>query len=540
MTAMLLSAAAPSSAAVSNWQFGSGLPPQQSWPAWELKLGGSPLPTATALTDALQINSGSNWYQYMYYEQSGGMLAFPSSLVIEVRMRVVSSATVGNTYCPCEIHWTPGNGAGNGLGFRAGQIFLWQSGNTAATPVNIDTTSALHTYRIEVDGIAAGSAIRVYQDGSQVLTGATYSDASWHGSTPRIYWGDGTTNGSAVSDWASFRHNALAALPVKNSSILFGYVGKNLSTFSTANGLAKTILPDPNVPASPFNHVYQLTAQPGTGMLYGLIQPQVGSVQKSKLLRVDPFTGQSADVGFIQTADSVIQYVEGLAFNPVTGELYGSMHVTGNPENSSPNLILIDPNSGMATQIGTLPTGATKETDIDALAFSSDGTMYASDGHALTSEWGSYLYRIQQTSPGVWSASHLGTRLAKLLAGFAYSPEEGVFYCTEPDNRKLHRVTTSMATTEIGTIHPSVTGYGLAFTSPITRSPLAVTLQSGGLSIRCPSFSGLTYQLWSSADLTQWQPFGSPVDGSGTLLEWPVPIGPASAQFFRAQVLDSP
>jgi hypothetical protein len=501
---------------------------------------GSPLPSLTPLADSLQLNAGANWSQALYFEQNGAALSFPQSFVIEARLRVVSSATVGNTYCPCEIHWTPGNGVGNGLGFRAGQIFLWQSGNTAATPVNIDTTNALHTYRIEVDGTAAGSAIRVYQDGSHVLSGTTYLDAGWHGSTPRIYWGDGTGQGSSVSDWASFRHNALADLPVKQGQMLFGYTGKSFSALSTSNGVAKALCTDTNVPASPYEYVTQLTRQPSTGLLYGLITPVVGGNPTPKMLRIDPFTGQSAVVGFIQTADGVIKEVEGLAFHPLTGQLYGSMRVASDPANASPNLILIDPDTGVATRIGSLAAGQMKSNDIDTLAFSDDGTLYATDGYAITSEWGTYLYTLYQPTPEIWHASHQGTRRAKLFAGFTYSRQEGVFYCTEPDTRKLYRVTTSMAATEIGVMHPSVTAYGLALAAPVEHSPLDLTRAGGGFQLDWPSNSGLRYQVWSSTDLSGWETYGAPAYGFGSELTLPVDTESEPKQFFKLHILDSP
>lgn len=100
-----------------------------------------------------------------------------------------------------------GNNLGNVLWIRGDEIFLWASQNVVGPTASVDTDGNFHTYRIEV---SSSGVITVFYDGSQVLTGSTYSNNTW-GYSQEIWWGDGTGHASGVSQWQFFHHNALAA-----------------------------------------------------------------------------------------------------------------------------------------------------------------------------------------------------------------------------------------------------------------------------------------------------------------------------------------
>ena len=85
----------------------------------------------------------------------------------------------------------------------------------------------------------------------------------------------------------------------------------------------------------------------------------------TNLFTIDPTSGAATTIGPIGFA------VTGLAFNPLTGTLYGS---TGNQSPASPgSLITINPSTGAGTLVG--PFGLPGQTMAD-LTFTSNGTLF--------------------------------------------------------------------------------------------------------------------------------------------------------------------
>ncbi len=141
----------------------------------------------------------------MYYEQTAADLAIPDSLVIEARVRFVINSTtsvvrsgVGVAFCTQPNRW-------NILQLGADEAYLLQGTSaTRGLTANVDTDDAFHLYRIEV--IVSTGAIEVRQDGIQILTGSLLT--STESPSPVLWFGDGSSNPSATSEWTSFGHNA--------------------------------------------------------------------------------------------------------------------------------------------------------------------------------------------------------------------------------------------------------------------------------------------------------------------------------------------
>lgn len=96
------------------------------------------------------------------------------------------------------------------LGIGVGQIFL-NAGDLERGPVaNVATTDAMHTYRLELSGTTAGSAVKVYYDGVLTLTGSAYGNPSALGS-PVILWGEISTIARGTSEWEFVEQNAVPA-----------------------------------------------------------------------------------------------------------------------------------------------------------------------------------------------------------------------------------------------------------------------------------------------------------------------------------------
>jgi hypothetical protein len=101
-----------------------------------------------------------------------------------------------------------------------------------------------------------------------------------------------------------------------------------------------------------------------------------------ELYILNPLTGGVVqDIGPLNDASSLNYSVSGLAFNPITGVLYGS---TGGV--SGHNLLTINPTTGLVTVVGSFNSGTVTMTD---LAFDSSGNLYG-----ISSSGGANLYSI--------------------------------------------------------------------------------------------------------------------------------------------------
>jgi hypothetical protein len=158
----------------------------------------------------------------------------------------------------------------------------------------VDTDGDFHTYRVEVDGLAAGSVVQVYYDGILTLTGALLADVLVAGNSPRVAWGDGTGGASGVSEWRYVWHNA-AAVPA-----VWGVKSKDYPAPSTAPATLFNFAED----ASAFTAVGPVTLNGSQidvdglslspeGTLYGF---QVG-IPGSQLIKIDKSTAAATTVG---------------------------------------------------------------------------------------------------------------------------------------------------------------------------------------------------------------------------------------------------
>jgi hypothetical protein len=121
-----------------------------------------------------------------------------------------------------------------------------------------------------------------------------------------------------------------------------------------------------------------------------------------ELYILDPTTGGVlTDVGPLNDSGAVNYSVTGLAFNPVSGVLYGS---TGGV--SGHNLLTINPVNGLVSVVGSFNVGSATMTD---LAFDSAGNLYG-----ISSSGGAKLYSV-----------NLGTGQATLVGPSGVSFTEG-------------------------------------------------------------------------------------------------------------------
>jgi len=92
----------------------------------------------------------------------------------------------------------------------------------AGSPVaSVDTNGSFHTYRIEVDGVKPGSAIRLFQDGGLILNASTGLLDPGESEDISFGFGEGSGIARGTSQWRSY---SVEAIPEPSSALFLGLV----------------------------------------------------------------------------------------------------------------------------------------------------------------------------------------------------------------------------------------------------------------------------------------------------------------------------
>jgi hypothetical protein len=191
------------------WRASWGVFPDQVDPSVVLWNDNTIAPVQPVLTGTDLLIQTPAQADYTLYDYSN--LTMPTQLVIEAEIQCLSgySAKAGRPYVT--VYFTTGSGIGGLLGLEQGAIYLTLNMTTRGWTAAVNTDDTNHLYRIEVDTPSVvGSPIRVYQDGTLVMTGAIAAGGDW-GTVPEIWFGEGTDSAYGSSRWRSFRHNAATA-----------------------------------------------------------------------------------------------------------------------------------------------------------------------------------------------------------------------------------------------------------------------------------------------------------------------------------------
>jgi len=146
----------------------------------------------------------------MGYEAYGTNVLMPLNLVFEAEVLVLSDSTQNPDRRSAGMWCAFSNLVGNTLWIGAGAICIDSANETIGAIAYVDTTSAFHTYRMEVEGVTSGSAVRVYQDGVLQLNGSLFVSATENSGGPLVGFGDGTTLAHGSAQYRAFRYNAAA------------------------------------------------------------------------------------------------------------------------------------------------------------------------------------------------------------------------------------------------------------------------------------------------------------------------------------------
>ncbi len=511
----------------SLWEASSGKTPDQISNPWDCY---SDAPPAPHLIDGALRLETEEYQINQYYIQFGGgperPLAMPTRLVIEARMRLIRSSQADPERAPAIIAFTLLPGVGSALNIDAGEVFLFSAGAGRGPSANVDTTLAPHTYRIEVSGLAAGSEIKVFYDGQQVLTGTTWTDVSLLGDAPRVLFGDGALTESGTSDWYSFYHNALA--PAADEHVLYGGIGDHLVALDQNNGMATDLGPVSGIPSG--SYIRTLAPSPD-GNLFATIDPASGYYPS--LAKIDPAKLEATIIG--QIADATNRkavFLEGLYYNAMERQLYGSVSFAGG--SASTDLVTLNPSNAVATVVcsGTY--------DMDSIAFDDDGSLigfdvfYAGGGSYNTTV--NYLDRSTcAADPGFWFTS-------AAVNSPALDRQTGRWYFSAYDARRLDRgAIAESGLSVVGTTHSSADFGGakllaMAFPYDYAHPYLRLTAKAGP-EVGWPTLANWSYQLQSCPDIGSpvWGNVGEPVPGTGETVWVPVSAS-AGFEFYRVRV----
>ncbi len=210
--------------------------------------------------------------------------------------------------------------------------------------------------------------------------------------------GSGITNVEAIAYW-----------PITGT--LYGANANRLGTINTSTG---TFTPvgttfgsgSGSAGSKNFNDVDGLTFDPNTGELYGSVRDGDGGAPEDLLIKINPATGahipdafgSGVDYLVIRTASATgYNDVDDITIDPDDGQLYG---VANQGSGSTDRFVRIDRTDGTVTQVGSFGLS-----DVEGMNSFNDGSIYLSAGNSSGNNQDDRFYQINKTSG---SATEIG------------------------------------------------------------------------------------------------------------------------------------
>ncbi len=228
----------------------------------------------------------------------------------------------------------------------------------------------------------------------------------------------------------------LAAGSTARASDLFGteYASSTpLYTVNQGSGAIASIGP------SGIDNVGDLTSNPAAGQVWGV------RITSNELISFNTSTGAGTALTTITGARGITS----LAYNPVSGRLYGNESVSFSSVNTD-ILYEINPATGVATLVGPIGFG-----NVFALAFGNNGLLYG------VSDTSDELISISTVSG---AGSLIGATGRTGIFDIAARPEDGVVFAADSGTSSLYTIDLGTgATTLVGLYGSSTNIAGLAF-----------------------------------------------------------------------------
>ncbi len=188
-----------------------------------------------------------------------------------------------------------------------------------------------------------------------------------------VYWETGVGNIEAIAYWPSYSNPILYAA---NGGTL-GTIDIEGSTFTSIGEIDGGGTANGSVGAQHLNDVDGLGFDAKTGILWA--SNRRGG-DYDLLFQIDPSTGHFIEDAFGNNIDYVVidgsgvfEDFDDVSVSPINGKIYGVSN-----DGSSDQLLEINSNTGAIA----VTTGITGASDLEGLAFSNDGTLYATSGGA--------------------------------------------------------------------------------------------------------------------------------------------------------------
>ena len=176
-------------------------------------------------------------------------------------------------------------------------------------------------------------------------------------------------------------------------------------------------------------------AMNGAGDLYGLtdqfgrINNTAGQGGKNLLFKIDPATGAATAVGRLDPTGNFQEFEGDIAFQPSSGVLWGvTTQVT------QATLFTIDTATGLATTRSAISLGGVEQFDLSAMAFASNGSLWALDTrYPVTGQGGPA--RVFQVNPDTGAILQSYTTSVALgnCAGMTFDPTTGQLLIADGD-----------------------------------------------------------------------------------------------------------
>ncbi len=185
---------------IKDWWAYDGMPPSP----WQQSGTGA---TMSGNVLSISTNAYTNNTVFIQNNLSTPNFSTLQGVSVEFRVRYVSGDTNAAYRNTISFGVSQGNGWGNSLYIGNNQIFLLADNIVRGASVNLDTTG-FHTYRVDVAPSTGNSAstVKVYYDGTLILTGTTFYSIDANGTSQRVYWGEGSAHAYGTAEWQYVRN----------------------------------------------------------------------------------------------------------------------------------------------------------------------------------------------------------------------------------------------------------------------------------------------------------------------------------------------
>jgi len=192
-------------------------------------------------------------------------------------------------------------------------------------------------------------------------------------------------------------------------------------------------------------------------------------ITTQSLLKIDPLTGIGTPVAAFKTPAGAPVTMVSLAFNSITGRMFGNTSTAYSGE--ADRLYSIDPNTAISTPIG----GGIGFDNVFALGFSTVGKLYGVSNNT---------HQLLEIDTSLGTAGVVAPVAPTSIFDIASRPEDGTTFAVNAFTNELFKLDLNTGTTTLVGVHtvPTHNMVGLAF-GPAVPEPATLTLLAVGAAV---------------------------------------------------------